>query len=364
MPRNIQPDIERVHRRLSGVLEECTPGDRLPSYGRLMARCRCSRRVLERALELLRSEELIRIEPQKGIFVRKRPEPDERRIVIVHTDWASEYWQTLDAKFEQAFAAHPGYRLSRMLFAPGTGVDFCRRLNRKLADAVLLTYAFTDSSQADVARLLSSDVPLIFLENHISCRGLAAIDSEPEYTGMLAADCLLRNGHRRIAVVFSGNIDLCVHRENDGFIRYLQLHGVTPQLIDCRHVDGESALASTEEAIGRYLRKHGVTFTGCFVQGVFAARGIYRAAASLGYSIPGDFSVIANSEVPSAAHCKPPLTTVARDFDGYAREVLAGLEELFQGRPFGVRRVPSLLIERGSVRNLNFSASSTSEKRS
>lgn len=91
MPRNIQPDIERVHRRLSGVLEECTPGDRLPSYGRLMARCRCSRRVLERALELLRSEELIRIEPQKGIFVRKRPEPDERRIVIVHTDWASEY---------------------------------------------------------------------------------------------------------------------------------------------------------------------------------------------------------------------------------------------------------------------------------
>ena len=61
MPRNIQPDIERVHRRLSGVLEECTPGDRLPSYGRLMARCRCSRRVLERALELLRSEELIRI---------------------------------------------------------------------------------------------------------------------------------------------------------------------------------------------------------------------------------------------------------------------------------------------------------------
>lgn len=364
MPRNIQPDIERVHRRLNGVLTECTPGERLPSYGKLMARCRCSRRVLERALDLLRSEELIRIEPQRGIFVRKRPEPDERRVVIVHTDWASEYWQTLDAKFEQAFAAQPGYRLSRMLFAPGAGMDFCRRLNRKMADAVLLTYAFTDSSQAEVARLLSCDVPLIFLENHISCMGLCSIDSEPEYSGMLAAECLLRNGHRKIAVVISGNIDLCVQRENDGFIRYLQLHGVMPQLINCRHVDGESAFASTEEAIGRYLRKHGVTFTGCFVQGVFAAQGIYRAAASLGYSIPGDFSVIANSEVPSAAHCKPPLTTVARDFDGYAREVLAGLEELFQGRPFGVRRVPSLLIERGSVRNLNFSASSTSEKRS
>ena len=94
------------------------------------------------------------------------------------------------------------------------------------------------------------------------------------------------------------------------------------------------------------------------------ALALMRRIHERGYSVPGDFSVIANSEVPSAAHCKPPLTTVARDFDGYAREVLAGLEELFQGRPFGVRRVPSLLIERGSVRNLNFSASSTSEKRS
>ena len=142
MPRNIQPDIERVRRRLNTLLTECSPGDRLPAYGKLMTRCRCSRRVLERALELLRAEELIRIEPQTGIFVRKRPLPAERRIAIVHTDWASEYWQTLDAKFEQAFAAHPGYRLSRMLFAPGSGMDFCRRLTRKLADAVLLTYAF------------------------------------------------------------------------------------------------------------------------------------------------------------------------------------------------------------------------------
>ena len=355
MPRNVKPDIERVHRRLAGMLAECSPGDRLPAYGKLMTRCRCSRRVLERTLELLRSEELIRIEPQRGVFVRKRPEPDERHIIIVHTDWASEYWQTLDAKFEQAFAAHPGYRLSRMLFAPGSGVDFCRRLSRKVADAVLLTYAFYDNSQTEVARLLSCDVPLIFLENHISCQGLAAIDSEPEYSGMLAADCLLRNGHRKIAMIFSGNIDLCVHRENDGFIRYLQLHGVTPQLIDCRHVDGESAFASTEKAIGRYLQEHGATFTGCFVQGVFAAQGIYRAAASLGYSVPDDFSVIANSEVPSAARCEPPLTTVARDFDGYVREVLAGLKELFGGGVFGVRRVPSLLIERDSVRNLNLS---------
>ena len=67
-----------------------------------------------------------------------------------------------------------------------SGMDFCRRLTRKLADAVLLTYAFNENSQSEVARLLSCDVPLIFLENHISCRGLAAIDSEPEYTGMLA----------------------------------------------------------------------------------------------------------------------------------------------------------------------------------
>ena len=102
-----------------------------------------------------------------------------RRIVVVHSDWPSEYWQTLDAKFEEAFSALPGCVFSRALIPPGKEREFFfGRLNRELGDVALLTYAFSDCTQQDVARLLSCEIPLVFLENHISCDGVNAIDSE------------------------------------------------------------------------------------------------------------------------------------------------------------------------------------------
>ena len=204
MPKDIQPEIRRLYGKLRAALTDHAPGDRFFSYQTLIGRFRTSRRALEQALARLEAEELIRIEPQVGIFVRKRPDPAVRRIVVVHSDWPSEYWQTLDAKFEEAFSALPGCVFSRALIPPGKEREFFfGRLNRELGDVALLTYAFSDCTQQDVARLLSCEIPLVFLENHISCDGVNAIDSEPEYTGMLAADYLLRNGHRKIAALVS-----------------------------------------------------------------------------------------------------------------------------------------------------------------
>lgn len=353
MPKNIQPEIRQLYEKLRAALTDHAPGDRFFSYQTLIGRFRTSRRTLEQALARLEAEELIRIEPQVGIFVRKRPDPAVRRIVVVHNDWPAEYWQTLDAKFEEAFNALPGYSFSRAFIPPGKEREFFSRLNRKLGDAALLTYAFSGCTQQDVSRLLSCEIPLVFQENHISCDGVNTIDSEPEYTGMLAADCLLRNGHRKIAAILSESADLCVRRELRGFIRYLHFHGVTPQIIRCHAGHCESSQANTEQVVHHHLSTCGTTFTGCFVLSVFSALGVYRAARSLGLSVPQDISVVANSEVPSAARYDPPLTTVARDFDGYVREVRAGLDNLFSGKPFGIRRVPSLLVERASVKNLN-----------
>ncbi len=349
MPRNIQKDIASVYAKLCAALTEYETGQRFLSYSRIMERYHCSRRVLEGVLARMEAEKLIRVEPQVGIIVRKKRAPAERRIVVMHNDWPAEYWQVLDSRFEAAFSA-PGYRFSRRFPTPNT---LFQVPDRTECDAVLMTYAFSKSSQADVSKILANEVPIIFLENHILCNGVNAIDSMPEYSGMLAADCLLRNGHRKIAVVISESVTLCCRREIDGFVRYLQLHGVTPLTIDCKPGSCESSMARTGDAVAGYLSKHGVHFTACFVLSVFSARGFCQAARALGFSIPGDISVVVNSEVPSAALSDPPFTTVARDFDGYVRAIREGLDDLFQGKSFGVRQVPSLLIERASVRNLN-----------
>ena len=62
--------------------------------------------------------------------------------------------------------------------------------------------------------------------------------------------------------------------------------------------------------------------------------------------------IIANSEVPSAAHTVPPLTTVARDFDEYAKTAVKMVEMIRQGIYPGIIRVPSYIVERESVKDL------------
>lgn len=89
MPKDIQPEIRRLYGKLRAALTDHAPGDRFFSYQTLIGRFRTSRRALEQALARLEAEELIRIEPQVGIFVRKRPDPAVRRIVVVHSDWPS-----------------------------------------------------------------------------------------------------------------------------------------------------------------------------------------------------------------------------------------------------------------------------------
>ncbi len=361
MSGKIEMQINDLVQHLTSDLAEFSEGCRFFSMAKLQARHSCSRRVLEHALRRMEKNGLICIKPQSGIFVTQRNHSavKERRITVIHTDWAAEYWMTLDAKFEAEFSAVPGYRFIRSYVAPNTEhYAFRRLLTQDIGDVALVTYSFSGCTQQDVAAILASKTPLVFLENHLMCRGVNAIDSMPEYSGMLAAEHLLRNGHRKIGLLVADSVDLCLRRELDGFIRYLQLHGVTPQTIDCRHPNCESSLASTEECSEKFLRRHGAVFTACFTTSVFAAMGFYRAAQSLGYSIPDDFSVITNSDVPSATRCSPPLTAIARDFDGYMREAKLGIERLFRGESFGIRRVPSLLIERASVRNLNKSAGS------
>ncbi len=352
MAKIISGEIERMYEVLIQELDSRQSGQRLGSFAKLQTKHGCSRRVLEHALQRLVTERLVEVKPKNGIFVRSRRNPSEHRVVVVHADWPAEYWQVLDDKLERAFQAMPGFRFSRMYLPPAIADRPWLSMNRTTGDLFLLTYSFHHCTQEETARLLGCGVPIVFLENHMVCDALNTIDSEPEYTGMLAAEYLLRNGHRKLAVIISETMDHCVRRELNGFLRYAQLHGVTPQWIDCRHGDRESSLGATEEAFQRYLRQNGATFTACFVLSVFSADGVYRAARALGYSIPDDFSVIANTEVPSAARFAPPLTTVARDIDGYAREICTGAKQLFQGRPFGIHRVPSHLIKRSSVRNL------------
>lgn len=356
MPKKIDwNEVDELYRRMIVEFSACESGSRLPSFPELRSRFGCSRKVLECVLERLEAEKRIRIFPRRGIFWEKC-RSSSCRIAVFRTDWPQEYAMCLEKRLEEYFSKLPGVSFEVVLLPVESVVnDYLKNLSPEFCDIAIVTCNFTHFDQKDVGRLLSElRVPVIFLENHIVCRPVNLIDSKPEYSGMLAADYLYRRGHRRIAVVNAERLDrdICLERELDGFTSYLALHGIKPEIIDCRHPSQASSFGAVEDKGKKYLEEHGIHFSAVFASSVETARGFCNVLRDHGLSVPDDVSIIANSEVPSAAHTVPPLTTVARDFDGYAKTAVKMVEMIRQGIQPGIIRVPSYIVERESVKDL------------
>ncbi|MBQ8754092.1 MAG: substrate-binding domain-containing protein [Lentisphaeria bacterium] len=348
--------IQSVYDRIIGDYSGREPGTRLPSCRAARLRYDCTRKELEMALAMLKQAGKISVFDRRGIFWNSGSDATYR-VSIVRTDWPQEYSDTLEAIFAKHLNAHPDISFKRAIIPVEPKVeDYLNVLKSRTCDLAVITCNFTHFSQQDAGRLLNeSPVPIIFLENHIVCRAINLIDSKPEFTGMLAADYLIRRGHRKIALVNAErfNRDTCLERELDGFISYLSLHEITPEIIDCRHPSQYSSLGSVEEKGRHYIENHGINFTAAFATSVDTARGFCSILKSCGCSIPEDVSIIANSEVPSAARMDPPLTTIARNFSGYARAAERMIEIIRKGGHPGIIRVPSYIVERQSVRDIN-----------
>ncbi|HUB42033.1 MAG TPA: LacI family DNA-binding transcriptional regulator [Streptosporangiaceae bacterium] len=70
------------------------------------------------------------------------------------------------------------------------------------------------------------------------------------------------------------------------------------------------------------------------------ALGVLRALAERGRQVPADVSVVGFDDVPEAAFCLPPLTTVRQDLGELGRRALHLLMDRISGEPAGAPRVP------------------------
>lgn len=351
MSRTVRLQSEHLYETLILELDRFATAQRFYSIRELIHTFRVSRRVIEKALARLEEEEQIRIEPAKGIFVRERKR-NTHIITSVHYDWPAEYLQKLDRAIEKEIAAHPGWVFSRAFFDPESQNRFMDFLEGIHGDAIFLIPSFLSFSQLEVAKILNLPTPVIFLGSDILCEGVNAIDFQPEEAGMRAAECLIRNGHRRIALLLSEPQSIGSWRRNNIFLSYLRMHGLTPQVIDCEVRSGEASCAKTHDRMVKYFRTHGATFTGCLATSDYSAFGVVSACRECGLGVPEDISIIGAGNIASAAHFSPPLSTIADDLPGCIQAIGEGLEALFNGGTFGTRTVPAKLIERQSVRNL------------
>ena len=352
MPKDIQKNINTLYSTLLVELDRFSRGEQFHSIRELVRRHHVSRRVVEKTLARLEADGQIAIEPTAGIYVSRNRDKTTHTVACVHCDWPAEYWQNLDSAIEAELHTHPGYYFSRALFEPNSGRDYLKLLNSIQCDVILFTFPIHHFSQQEIASILSVKTPIVFLENNLLCDGINAIDSQPENSGMTAAECLIRNGHRKLALILSEPWSIGDERRNSGFLNYARLNGIEPQIIDCHVEAGEASCCKVFDSILDYLQRNGPTFTGCFTMSDYSALGVISAIKEYGLRVPDDISIIGEAGIPSSAFFDPPLTTIAHDTTKRAKVIVEGILELLAGGTFGIRTVPTKLIERKSVKNI------------
>jgi DNA-binding LacI/PurR family transcriptional regulator len=90
---------------------------------------------------------------------------------------------------------------------------------------------------------------------------------------------------------------------------------------------------------------------GVFTTNDAMAFGVYKAAASLGLTIPGHLQVVGFDDVPRAALASPPLTTVRQPIREMAGRAIELVQQMRNGEATGVERIelPTRLMVRGST---------------
>ncbi|WP_341358673.1 LacI family DNA-binding transcriptional regulator [Georgenia sp. M64] len=215
-----------------------------------------------------------------------------------------------------------------------------------------ILYAGNYRTNAALAHAIGEGIPIVVVDEEIGM--LPPVDAVlvDDYAGAFQATTFLcSQGHRSFAFLGGPASLRSTQERKRGFDDVLRRHGINPD-------DQVTLLGSfTEEfgvaAMSRVFSSE-VQCTAVFAASDVIALGVLRAAASLGLSVPDDFSLVGFDDIPEARHVTPQLTTVRTPLDLMAKTAVTALTERMEGRGEEPRtvQVPVTLQIRESVRSV------------
>lgn len=159
---------------------------------------------------------------------------------------------------------------------------------------------------------------------------------------------LIEEGHRQIAVLGKTESEASRLRV-DGYLRALTDAGL-PREVELEIQVNDWTPADGAAAVRQFLTHHELPDAiFCFTDSM--ALGVLNALWSLGYTVPGDVSVVGYDDIAEAQYAVPPLTTVHFDRSTVAESALALLTERIADPQRSIRSVtiPHSIIRRSST---------------
>lgn len=215
----------------------------------------------------------------------------------------------------------------------------------KRAEAIIMNSVATLSKE-DQQQIVAAGVPIVLLNRQTRSSAFSTVCADNEKGGRLAAECLLRNGHRNVINLTSPMQHANLARRSMGFVKAMSARrGSKVRTVHALHtLDGGYGAA-------RELFHDLGSATAVFTGNDAMAFGVMRAAIEAGVKIPEDISLIGFDDVELAAVSFPPLTTIHQPKYDVGRAALEIVNELLESGTSTPRHrvVDVRLVERSSV---------------
>lgn len=222
----------------------------------------------------------------------------------------------------------------------------------RMTDYVIIAPASTDSANLDL--LLSSESNVIVFDRARHGANCHFIDVDYAYGGYVAACELLSKGHRDILIISEPLEYPYSAYYTDGIKKAFGEYNIPFREEYQRfvHSSMESTCSIMLSLWDHDTHAFKLPFTAVMCFGDNFALGVYKAAAQLGLSVPGDISVVGFDDNEICEFTTPPLTSVHLPRERMARTCIDILEaDLIADEPAGYSfSLSPHLMGRGSVR--------------
>jgi LacI family transcriptional regulator len=190
---------------------------------------------------------------------------------------------------------------------PADEPEYLRLLTEREVDGILFARPSTEEDSRHIVSLIQQGVPLVTTAYWLSGEKLTVVDVDNVDGGLRATECLIELEHRKVGIITGPDGWKSVNDRTEGYKLALQRAGIPFDASLIEHSDW--SYQGGYEAMGRLLAK-APQITALFAQNDRMAIGAIRALREAGRRIPDDVAVVGYDDIPAAAYCHPPLTTI------------------------------------------------------
>lgn len=337
--------------------KELSYGEKLYSENELSGMFGISRQTIRQAIRVLEQEKMLESRQGSGTYVVYNPAAPRRQTMTigVATTYVGSYIFPSIIKGIESVLTENGY--SMQLAFTHNKVENERHvlasMLEKGVDGLIVEPTKSGLPSPNLGlygKIADLKLPLVFINSFYPALRLPHVSMDDYKAGFLAADCLIRAGHKRIAGFFKLD-DYQGHLRYSGYVDALLKAGLGLEDDNVLWYSTEDMTALSDESKRILSRIDGCTALVCYND--MLAIQLIGLLKENGISIPGDLSVVGVDNSDLATLSEIPLTSVANPTELLGQTAARNLLGLISDPRFHatVDLAPEL-VERSSVKTI------------